>query len=327
MAIATPEMAQGASPVATRDSYIGYKQDTRDLVEWMVKTTNHILKAQSNSVEERQLPFGVSPSGATNVAGLVAMAHLIADSGATVSGSIFRRLIAIVRARRSHYHAFVEYASMLPDEDIEKSNDMHKHFIDSLIDIFSILGGVSWWDKQMEANKMTSKRPDSDAEQIEEMKGIIFSNKFALLDLSHGDSRTGDTKSQPPSEPESDAEEPAIESKTAKKKRLNGKKGKGKASKSSRKSRKPVRNSDANEATVENYRILEDDQLMSYTMAILSFRTEWAQIRHYVQDLWRDVAYRGLNTAIAGAVSNVAVAKIKKTELELFDDFPEHCFF
>ncbi|KAI8179635.1 hypothetical protein K4K51_003409 [Colletotrichum sp. SAR 10_75] len=204
---------------------------------------------------------------------------------------------------------------------------MHKHFIDSLIDIFSILGGVSWWDKQMEANKMTSKRPDSDAEQIEEMKGIIFSNKFALLDLSHGDSRTGDTKSQPPSEPESDAEEPAIESKTAKKRRLNGKKGKGKASKSSRKSRKPVRNSDANEATVENYRILEDDQLMSYTMAILSFRTEWAQIRHYVQDLWRDVAYRGLNTAIAGAVSNVAVAKIKKTELELFDDFPEHCFF
>lgn len=89
MAIATPEMAQGASPVATRDSYIGYEQDTRDLVEWMVKTTNHILKAQPNSAEERQLPFGVSPSGATNVAGLVAMARLIADSGATVSGSIF----------------------------------------------------------------------------------------------------------------------------------------------------------------------------------------------------------------------------------------------
>ncbi|EQB48433.1 hypothetical protein CGLO_12334 [Colletotrichum gloeosporioides Cg-14] len=277
MAIATPEMAQGASPVATRDSYIGYKQDTRHLVEWMVKTTNHVLKAQPNSAEERQLPFGVSPSGATNVAGLVAMARLIADSGATVSGSIF---------------------SPVDRNYIEKSNDMHKHFIDSLIDIFSILGGVSWWDKQMEANKMTSKRPDSDAEQIEEMKGIIFSNKFALLDLSHGDSRTGDAKSQPPSEPESDAEEPAVKSKTAKKKRFNGKKGKGKASKSSRKSRKPVRNLDANEATVENYRILEDDQLLSYTMAVLSFRTEWAQIRHYVQDLWRDVAYRGLNTAI-----------------------------
>ncbi|CAI0646429.1 unnamed protein product [Colletotrichum noveboracense] len=62
-------------------------------------------------------------------------------------------------------------------------------------------------------------------------------------------------------------------------------------------------------------------------MAILSFRTEWAQIRLYVQDLWIDVIHKNLNTAVAGAVSNVAIAKIKKTELELFDDFPEHCYF
>ncbi|KAJ0309414.1 hypothetical protein Brms1b_009139 [Colletotrichum noveboracense] len=62
-------------------------------------------------------------------------------------------------------------------------------------------------------------------------------------------------------------------------------------------------------------------------MAILSFSTEWAQIRLYVQDLWIDVIHKNLNTAVAGAVSNVAIAKIKKTELELFDDFPEHCYF
>ncbi|KAK2740018.1 hypothetical protein CKAH01_07187 [Colletotrichum kahawae] len=250
------------------------------------------------------------------------MARLIADNGAAVSGGIFRRLISIVRARRSHYHAFVEYESMLPDTDIEKSNDMHKHFIDSLIDIFSILGEVSWWEKQMQANQMSSKRPGSDAEQIEEMKGIILSNRFASLDLSHGDS-----KADPPSEPESDADEPVAESKTAKKKRVNGKKGKGKSSKS-RKSHKPAKNTDSSaEASVESYRILEDDQLLSYTMAILSFRTEWAQIRHYVQDLWRDVIHRGLNTAVAGAVSNVAIAKVKKTELELFVDFPDYCSF
>ncbi|KAI8234059.1 hypothetical protein K4K57_005183 [Colletotrichum sp. SAR 10_99] len=199
---------------------------------------------------------------------------------------------------------------------------MHRHFIDSLIDIFSILGGVSWWEKQMQANEMSSKRLDSDAEQIEEMKGIIFSNKFASLDLSHGDS-----KPDPPSEPESDADEPVTESEAAKKKRVNGKKGRGKTSKPG-KSRKPARKADSStEASVESYRILEDDQLLSYTMAILSFRTEWTQIRQYVQDLWIDVIHKNLNTAVAGAVSNVAIAKIKKTELELFDDYPENCYF
>ncbi|KAF5501425.1 hypothetical protein CGCS363_v006099 [Colletotrichum siamense] len=322
MAIPTHEMAHGASPVATRESYIGYKKDTQDLVEWMIKTTSLILKTQERSGENSQLPTGVSSSGATTVAGLVSMARLIADSGAAVSGSTFRRLISIVRARRSHYHAFVEHASTWSDTDIEKSNDMHRHFIDSLIDIFSILGGASWWEKQMQANEMSSKRLDSDAEQIEEMKGIIFSNKFASLDLSHGDS-----KPEPPSEPESDADEPVAESKAAKKKRVNGKKGKGKTSKPG-KSRKPARKADSSaDASVESYRILEDDQLLSYTMAILSFRTEWAQIRQYVQDLWIDVIHKNLNTAVAGAVSNVAIAKIKKTELELFDDFPEHCYF
>ncbi|KAJ0309415.1 hypothetical protein Brms1b_009140 [Colletotrichum noveboracense] len=125
-------MAHGASPVATRESYIGYKKDTQDLVEWMIKTTSLILKTQPRSGENAQLPTG------------------------------------------------------------------------------------------MEANETTSKRPDSDAEQIEEMKGMIFSNKFASLDLSHVDS-----KPEPPSEPESDADEPVAESKTAKKKRVNGKKGKG----------------------------------------------------------------------------------------------------
>ncbi|KAJ0281744.1 hypothetical protein CBS470a_008143 [Colletotrichum nupharicola] len=191
-------MAHGASPVATRESYIGYKKDTQDLVEWMIKTTSLILKTQPRSGENAQLPTGVSSSGATTVAGLVSIAPLIADSGAAVSGSTFRRLISIIRARRNHYHAFVEHASTWSDTDIEKSNDMHRHFINSLIDIFSIL------------------------EQIEEMKGMIFSNKFASLDLSHVDS-----KPEPPSEPESDADEPVAESKTAKKKRVNGKKGKG----------------------------------------------------------------------------------------------------
>ncbi|KAF4485273.1 hypothetical protein CGGC5_v006951 [Colletotrichum fructicola Nara gc5] len=279
MAIPTHEMAHGASPVATRESFIRYKKDTQDLVEWMIKTTSLILKTQPRSGENAQLPTGSKKK-------------------------------PLPRLRRACIH------------NIEKSNDMHRNFIDSLIDIFSILGGVSWWEKQMQANEMSSKRLDSDAEQIEEMKGIIFSNKFASLDLSHGDS-----KPEPPSEPESDADEPVAESKAAKKKRVNGKKGRGKTSKPG-KSRKPARKADSSaEASVESYRILEDDQLLSYTMAILSFRTEWAQIRQYVQDLWIDVIHKNLNTAVAGAVSNVAIAEIKKTELELFDDFPEHCYF
>lgn len=322
-------------PIATRDSYVGYKQDTQRLLEWMWKTTKLILKTRPAGDGGSGLPWGVSPSGETNVAGLVSMASLIADHGAPVSSSIYRLLMSIIRARSSHYAAFMDYASIFPDQEIEKSNSMHRHFIDSLMEIFSILGGISWWDKQMEANDLASKRStseppaskrsNSDSEQIEEIKGVIFSNKFASLNFAD------DGPSEPQQEAESESEVSEAEINYRKKtSNKNKKKGKGKKGKKTPKAqktevkRRAKVDSDLDEISAKSYRILEDngDLMTNYTMAILSITAELSQMRHYLMNLWHEVASEGLNTAVAGAVSHVAIAKVKKTEEEVFTDFP-----
>ncbi|KAK3324911.1 hypothetical protein B0H66DRAFT_636443 [Apodospora peruviana] len=41
-----------------------------------------------------------------------------------------------------------------------------------------------------------------------------------------------------------------------------------------------------------------------------------------MQETWRDVAYDGLNSAVAGALSKVAVASVQRTALSIFVDFP-----
>ncbi len=43
-----------------------------------------------------------------------------------------------------------------------------------------------------------------------------------------------------------------------------------------------------------------------------------------MQGLWREVAYDGLNSAVARTLSNIAIAMIKQTESDIFVDFPGH---
>ncbi|KAF6809189.1 hypothetical protein CSOJ01_07067 [Colletotrichum sojae] len=232
----------------------------------------------------------------------------------------------------------MDYASIFPDQEIGKSNSTHRHFIDSLMEIFSILGGISWWDKQMEANDVASKRTTSksptskrssfDSEQIEEIKGVIFSNRFASLRFAD------DAPSEPQQEAESESEVSDTET-THKKKLDNKKKGKGKKAKKTGKAQKTEAKARAkanihtNEMSPKSYRLLENDGdlMTNYTMAILTITAELSQMRHYLMNLWHEVATEGLGIVVAGAVSHVAIAKVKKTEQEVFVDFPGYeCF-
>ncbi|KAK3943350.1 hypothetical protein QBC46DRAFT_377618 [Diplogelasinospora grovesii] len=59
-------------------------------------------------------------------------------------------------------------------------------------------------------------------------------------------------------------------------------------------------------------------------MAVYDLVGEWTRLRGYVQSLWREVAYDDLNSAVAGAVSNVAISMIKKAASAMFVDYPGH---
>lgn len=79
---------------------------------------------------------------------------------------------------------------------------------------------------------------------------------------------------------------------------------------------------------IESIRIIEDTGdvgiVTDYLLAIYSTVTEWADLRAYTQGLWREVAYEDLNSAIAGAVNNLAISMVKKTNAAIFVDFPGH---
>ena len=74
-----------------------------------------------------------------------------------------------------------------------------------------------------------------------------------------------------------------------------------------------------------DFRIVEDDNELEldYSMAADSMFEEWKCLRAYVQDLWHQVAYQNLNSAIAATMSEIAIKMVRKTELNIFVDFPD----
>ncbi|KAH6667845.1 hypothetical protein B0J14DRAFT_704298 [Halenospora varia] len=57
-----------------------------------------------------------------------------------------------------------------------------------------------------------------------------------------------------------------------------------------------------------------------YLIAVYSVVKQWSELREYVQELWGDVAYGGLNSAVAGTVSNLAIAMVKMTDADIFEN-------
>lgn len=83
------------------------------------------------------------------------------------------------------------------------------------------------------------------------------------------------------------------------------------------------------EIPLESYLIIEDESGMvtDYLMAVESLTRQLIELRHYLQGVWRQVAYQGLNSAVAANPCNVAIGMIKDTQCQIFVDFPGHDSF
>lgn len=114
------------------------------------------------------------------------------------------------------------------------------------------------------------------------------------------------------------------------KKRSTKKGKKGKRGRKPKGKGKPVVNEPRlDEVPLESYRIIEDETglVTDYLMAVYSIVRQWVELRHYLQSVWRQVAYEGLNSAVAGAISSIALGMIKDAESKIFVDFPGHDSF
>lgn len=201
---------------------------------------------------------------------------------------------------------------------MEKSNASHKYFIDRLTEAFEILGGKEWMTK-----RVTGQQESKDDETDE---ALISADTFSSLGIN------GDAKEKG-AEEESAEEDHGEPNGTAgallqkqKKTAAKGKKGKkGKQyKKPTAKQDEPTKQQHQVEVPLESYRIIQDEEgiITDYLMAVYSVFRRWGELRSFVQDLWTEVAYDGLNLATAGTLSVMAVAMIKRTEAAIFTDFP-----
>ncbi|CAH0053890.1 unnamed protein product [Clonostachys solani] len=302
--------------MADRNLYATYKKDTRYLVYWMIHASNHILRGLETP--EHDL-LALNSTGQTTVSGLVAMSKLIAAHAIPVP-SIIQRLLKSIIAARTQVHALFEtLAGKDPDPELARSNASHKHFIDALMETFNVLGGSA----------LTSSQPDNPNEEAD-LDEFIFSNKFSALGVTTGQAV----------ESESDTDDSELEIQNAPRSQQGPKAGRGKKSKGKKKGRskrksgraKPtIREADLDHLPLESFRIIEDFNedkeegygiITDYLVAVYYVFREIISVRSFTQNLWREVAYDDLNSAVAAAVSNMAITAVRKMATQIFVDFP-----
>ncbi|KAF6824056.1 hypothetical protein CPLU01_11052 [Colletotrichum plurivorum] len=293
-----------------KESYVQYKKDTRHFLYWIINTSNSIIETCPISRSSQVHLPAVNTTGETTVDGLVAMTELINAHMAEVPSAILQLVQSIIKARRSHFDAHQRLASASPDADLQRKNASHKYFIDTLQRVFTLLGGDEGLAQRDTGDGAGSK--DNTDDEVDDIEKILFSNKFSALHLSLA---------------EASSDEDSVEdNEHLTRSQQRQRKTTGRKAKQKRKSKKASSAAGVGSANVplNNYRLLESDESKEaeHFVAMLAMRSEWIEARHVLQTTWKGVSYDGVNCAVAGAVSNVAIAKLKRTELEIFVDFP-----
>jgi len=310
--------------MATRNAYLAYKRDTSHLLYWIIKTSNSIIvKKASTAADEPvdaqdELPRQPNTTGQITVAGLINLSKLIAKHMTTISPTVYKLFDAVIKARSAAYEIFQQTTTVNRDVEVEKSNASHKYFIDALTEAFEALGGNTW--------KSTTSQFDSESDSLpsekEDLDQLLLSNKFKALDLEGSDETSQNSDSE---DPDNEAERRA-----APRRRQQAKPGKGKKGKRGKKTKKKAPRTPAlpdaslDDIPLESFGIIQDEEgnTIDYLMAIYGLVQQWASLRAHVQDVWHDAAYNGLNTAVAGAVSNVAISMIRRSVEAMFVNFP-----
>ncbi|KAG9687711.1 hypothetical protein KCU95_g10868, partial [Aureobasidium melanogenum] len=292
--------------MSDHNTYLACKRETRYILWWLCHTSNAILqsipkKNQNNDFENR-----VNTTGQVTTRELILMAKRVASrlSQQQTPSTIFRLFRSVISARSSAHVVFVEMASNHKDEEMDKSNETHKYFIDRLVEAFEILGGSQWATNQdIESDK---------AQTREEIEEVIFSNAFSALDIHQC----------------ADMSDDEAGSETLPATKHSDKPGRTKCNQKS-KQKKNKRTRVANDSVIldvplESYCLVDGPEGIhaDYRMALVSVFVEWWKLRNHVQTMWFSVAYDDVNHAVAGAVSEMAITMIKKTALAVFVEFP-----
>ncbi|KAL6876635.1 hypothetical protein J3F83DRAFT_726527 [Trichoderma novae-zelandiae] len=325
--------------IVPQNTYRAYKRDTQRLLFWLIHAFNTILRSStvaevgSDEQEKRQ-----NVTGQVTVKEFVDMARTISKHGIRVPGAVYRKLQSVTRARETVYQAFQQLATLnpKPDPEMEESNKTHKFFIDALHEVFELLGGPAWEREQQDETRSKATRADGaeeadlDAELDADVEKASFSNKFAALSLGNSAHDGLETSAVDSSGDEESDEEPkpAVAGHQRRQTRPGrGKKKKkgGRGAKKSKQAAKPVQLT-LDEVPLESYRIIEDAEgnVTDYLLAVYALFQEICDLRQYMSGVWHEVAYEGLNSAVAATLGDLATAMVKRAESAIMVDFPGH---
>ncbi|KAF4555126.1 Hypothetical protein D9617_3g021970 [Elsinoe fawcettii] len=283
-----------------RTEYVSYKQSTQQLVQWIVRVSNAIIRANQETT-----PLKVNKTGQVKPAELVTLARLIARHTKKVPASILSLFKHVIDARSAFNRAFEAMTQRSQDAAIEKSNRSHAHFIQILHDAFFALGGESWLTESTDTDEKVRK--DS-----------FVGNAYSPLDLGID---LGVHELHVSCEADNDLQDPKRQSKRPKR---NPKRKSERNASTSPTADEQLNLMFPDEVTLDQYRIVHEDEerRTDYFMAVFSFFHDWVELRKDILWAWFAVAFHGDNAAVAGATSTWAVAFIKRAEQMIARDFP-----
>ena len=255
--------------------------------------------------------MSVNETGQISASTLVTMARLIKKHVDPLPDLLFWHLKSAIEARTKMHELCVAMAVGNTTPEMEKSNDSHKAFIDFLRQAFATLGGQSW-------------QPSSDAlrlsRAVERDSSNILASRFQVLNVglnggttSEGDADSGDA--------DSEADQPGRASIP---RRKQARPSRGKRKQKEKKVPAGQTTHCGKDIPLSDYCFLDDDITMENRLAMSWAFSNMFALRMEIQCCWRQVAYSGLNSAIAGAMTNVAVALVRKADGELFASNSEH---
>lgn len=298
-----------------------YERDLSPLIYWVLQTSNALIWSLPSSYPGiPQLPLDTPE---ISLPTLVSLCKLIGEhvDPRDVDTIIPALLCSILNATATSHAAFQRITANKPYPDVEKASASLESFIESLQECLRALGG---WDWALHSHKL-SDALSSSLPLTKEKLDLLVIKKFPGLE----DKKTSEADQD--SEPES-AHQIAPRAGHQRKQARPGKGKRGKRRKEGEASKS--KNMDTKKESLQN--VFDEEPLRSfyldlqhdfYTtvsfMATFDWFKECFDLREYLQNVWYDVAFKGLNSAVAGALSNTAYYGMIRRSTDLMaEDFP-----
>ncbi|KAK3380823.1 hypothetical protein B0H63DRAFT_523566 [Podospora didyma] len=247
-----------------------YKQDSSNLLCWVILSSNQIIKSFPITLGPGD-PKKPIETGKIPVLELKARSQLMAEHARTKNEP------SALRARTAVHDVFQGFAANHPDADIERSNAAYKAFIDVLSECFTVMGGREWEEWEELESSSAAGKTSAGEDDVSDWRELA--NKTGSSSKASGSTSNKGKDKRPQKQPEGAAK----------------------------------KNSGRKKQAPERYRLVsekpdeEDPSSAEYLMAVYELVCVWIDVRSCVQQLWSDAAYKGLNTAVAGCVSNVGI--------------------